>query len=85
MAFKGPSVIENAWLVQKSKQSIQLILVTANKISTYQLNRNEKTLTDRKTIYTFESLVDHQTTCTLSYSNSLAGFLVNYESHQVVF
>lgn len=42
-------------------------------------------MTDRKTIYNFENLIDHQTSCTVFNSNGLAGFLINYESHQVIF
>ena len=84
MAFKGPSVIKKAWLLQKQKQAIHLILVTSNKILTYQINRVEKTLNNRKTIYNFENLIDHQTSCTIKNSSSLAGFLIKYESHQVI-
>jgi len=39
MSFKGPSVIERAWLLQRQKKSINLILVTSNKILAYQVNR----------------------------------------------
>lgn len=41
------------------KHNVHLILVTTNKILAYQVNRDEKTLTNKKDIYNFESLVEH--------------------------
>lgn len=40
MSFKGPSVIEKAWLLQRQKHTVDLILISTNKILTYQVNRN---------------------------------------------
>jgi hypothetical protein len=84
MAFRGKHHIEQATLVKKSKSSINVVLVSKNKITAYDLNRNMKSLTNGRTVYIFENQLDRKVQLNTSL-NGNTSFLINYSSHQIVF
>lgn len=79
MAFRIKSSIHQAVLAKKSKNILSLILVCANKIQTYELDRTSKTLKNSKTIFTFDQNNSQKTT-KITLSGSKASFLITNQS-----
>ena len=83
MAFRVKNSIEQAVLAKKSKNLLSLILVCANKIQAFELDRSSKTLKNPKTILNLDQS-NSQRTIRISISGSKISFLINYQSSELI-